>query len=88
MNRREIIERIADCAGLTMAQAGRAFDCYINIVQGALRKNKIVHLSGLGTFTVAKRSARTLAVPMTGKIIKKAAKSIKFKPSVTLKRKI
>lgn len=80
MNKEELIEAIASGAGLTKADAGRALDSTMDAIEKALKKGDRVGLVGFGSFSVAKRAARTGRNPQTGKAIKIAAKKVvKFK---------
>lgn len=86
MNKAELIDRIADTAGLTKADAGRALDAFISSVTKALKKGDVVSLVGFGTFQVKKRAARKGRNPQTGEEIKiKASKSPSFKAGKALK---
>ncbi len=80
MNKGDLINKVATEAGLSKAQAGKALDSVINTVQKSLKKGDKVTLVGFGTWSVAKRSARTGRNPQTGAAIKIAAKRVvKFK---------
>jgi DNA-binding protein HU-beta len=80
MNKEELIESIANGAKLTKADAGRVLDATIENIEKALKKGDRVALVGFGSFSVAKRAARTGRNPQTGKAIKIAAKKVvKFK---------
>jgi DNA-binding protein HU-beta len=80
MNKEELIEAIASGAGLTKADAGRALDGTMDAIEKSLKKGDRVGLVGFGSFSVAKRAARTGRNPQTGKAIKIAAKKVvKFK---------
>ena len=86
MNKTDLINAIADKAELTKADAGRAFDAFVEVVQKSLKKGEDVSVVGFGTFTVRKRAARTGRNPRTGAAIKiKAAKVPKFRPGKALK---
>lgn len=80
MNKGDLINKVADEAGLSKAQAGKALDSVLNGVVGTLKKGDKVTLVGFGTFSVSKRSARTGRNPQTGASIKIPAKNVvKFK---------
>ena len=80
MNKAQLIDAIAANAGLTKADAKKALDAFIKATTQALKKGDRVALVGFGSFSVAKRSARTGRNPQTGKEIKIAAKKVvKFK---------
>ena len=87
MNKAELIEHIANNAGLnSKAEAARALEAMIDAVRRTLKKGDSVSLIGFGTFTVTKRAARTGRNPRTGAAIKiKAAKIPKFRPGKGLK---
>ncbi|MGD2035894.1 MAG: HU family DNA-binding protein [Bacteroidales bacterium] len=80
MNKAQLIDAIASSAGITKADAKKALDAFIDSTSGALKKGDRVALVGFGSFSVAKRSARTGRNPQTGKEITIPAKSVvKFK---------
>ncbi len=86
MNKSDLIDAIADGAGLTKADAGRALSATIDAVTGALKSGDSVSLVGFGTFAVKKRAARTGRNPQTGATIKiKAANVPSFKAGKGLK---
>lgn len=80
MNKKELIESIADAADISKAAAEKALNATLTSVADALKKGDKVTLVGFGTFSVAKRGARTGRNPQTGKSIKIPAKKVaKFK---------
>ena len=80
MNKAQLIDAIAANAGLTKADAKKALDALITATTQALKKGDRVALVGFGSFSVAKRSARTGRNPQTGNEIKIPAKKVvKFK---------
>ena len=80
MNKAQLIDAIAHEAKLTKADAKKSLDAFIKATTVALKKGDRVALVGFGSFSVAKRSARTGRNPQTGKEIKIAAKKVvKFK---------
>lgn len=80
MNKGDLINKIAEDANLTKAQAGEALNSVINAISAAVKKGDKVTLIGFGTFSVSSRPARTGRNPQTGATIKIAAKSsVKFK---------
>jgi DNA-binding protein HU-beta len=86
MNKSELIDAIADSAGLTKADAGRALDAATDAIAKALQQGKSVSLVGFGTFTVRHRAARTGRNPRTGETIKiKASNNPAFKAGKALK---
>lgn len=86
MTKSEIIEHIAGRHAISKIAAQRILEDMVNVINEGVRKNGRISITGLGTFTVAKRSARTGINPMTKEKIKiKAAKVAKFKPAPALK---
>jgi DNA-binding protein HU-beta len=89
MNKGELIEAIASEAKMSKAEAQRALDATITTISKALKKGDKVALIGFGSFSVAKRAARTGRNPQTGKEIKIAAKKVvKFKAGAELSSKV
>jgi DNA-binding protein HU-beta len=86
MNKSELVDAIAESAGLSKADGGRALDALVKTVTKALKKGDTVSLVGFGTFSVRKRAARTGRNPRTGETIKiKASKNPAFKAGKALK---
>lgn len=86
MNKSELIEAVADAAGLTKADAGRAIDATVAAITDTLSKGDSLSLIGFGTFSISERAARTGRNPRTGETIQiKAAKLPKFKAGKALK---
>ena len=77
MNKSELVEALADAAGMTKADAGRAVDALFatdgGIIMKAMKKGQRVQITGFGTFEARKRKARTGRNPRTGQEIKIAA---------------
>ncbi|KAA9133044.1 HU family DNA-binding protein [Marinihelvus fidelis] len=86
MNKSELIDAIADSAGLTKADASRALDATTDAIASALQRGQTVSLVGFGTFTVRHRAARTGRNPRTGESITiKASNNPAFKAGKALK---
>jgi DNA-binding protein HU-beta len=80
MNKAQLIDAIAAEAKITKADAKKALDAFVKTTQVSLKKGDRVALVGFGSFSVAKRNARTGRNPQTGKPITiKAKKVVKFK---------
>ncbi len=85
MNKAQLIDAIADKAGLTKVDAKKGLDATIEVVSEALKAGDRVALVGFGSFAISERGARTGRNPQTGKEIKIAAKKVvKFKPGAEL----
>ena len=86
MNKQELVDSVANEAGLTKADTARAVDAVINQIKNALKKDDKVQLVGFGTFEVAKRAASKGRNPRTGDPINIPASKIpKFKAGKGLK---
>lgn len=82
----DLIAQVAKNADLSKAKAATAVNSVIDNICQALAKNKNVTLIGFGSFTTAKRAARTGRNPQTGKAIKIPAKTVpKFRPGKALR---
>lgn len=80
MNKSELINAIADKAGLSKADAKAALDATVAAISEALHANDKVAVLGFGTFSVADKPARTGINPRTKETIEiPARKSVKFK---------
>jgi DNA-binding protein HU-beta len=86
MSKTELVEFIANEAGLTKADAARAVDAFVNGVSAGLKKEGKVTLVGFGTFSAKKRAAREGINPLTKEAIKIPAKVVaSFKAGSKLK---
>lgn len=86
MTRAELVDSIAEKAGLKKVDADKALKAFTESVAEELKKGGKVQLVGFGTFEVAERAAREGRNPQTGKTIKIAAsKAPKFKAGKALK---
>ena len=89
MNKSELIDKIADGAGITKVQAGAALSSMLEAVSDALQDGDKVSLIGFGTWSVSDRAARTARNPLTGEKIKvKAKKVVKFKVGKGLQTRV
>ncbi len=86
MNKNEFIDRVADLADLSKADAARAVDAVLDGITEALKKGDDVRIVGFGTFSAVKRKAREGRNPRTGETIQiKASIQPKFSPGKGLK---
>jgi DNA-binding protein HU-beta len=89
MNKAEFVTSVADAAGITKADAAKAVEAVIAVVEKALKKGDPVSIIGFGTFSVRRRAARTGRNPRTGAALKiKASKVPAFKAGKALKEAI
>ncbi len=86
MNKNELIAEVANTAGMSKIDAGRALDVVIDSISASLTKGNEVRLIGFGTFSVAHRRAKQGRNPRTGEPITiKASTQPKFKAGKALK---
>jgi DNA-binding protein HU-beta len=89
MTKAELIASMGKEAKISKASAEKAINAFTNTVMKALKKGDKLALTGFGTFSVAKRRARTGRNPQTGKEIKIAATRVaKFKAGNLLKNAV
>jgi DNA-binding protein HU-beta len=89
MTKEELIAAVAKEAKITKVAAAKAIDSVTGSITKELRRGGRLSLTGFGTFSVAKRKARTGRNPRTGATIRIAAtKTAKFKPGSALKQAV
>lgn len=76
MNKTQLIDVIADKAGITKVQAKAALESTLGAITESLKDGDPVQLVGFGTFKVNHRNARTGRNPQTGKEIQIAAANV------------
>ena len=86
MSKQELVEKMAEKAGLTKADAARALDACLEGITSGLKKEGKVALVGFGTFSAKKRAAREGINPLTKEPLKIPAKTVaSFKAGSKLK---
>lgn len=87
MSKQDLINIIADAAGITKRAAGDALEAFVGTITKELKKGNNVTVTGFGTFRVSKRRARTGVNPRnpSQKISIPAMKVPSFKAGKTLK---
>ncbi|MCP4690359.1 MAG: HU family DNA-binding protein [Desulfobacterales bacterium] len=90
MTKAELVEKMADDAGISKVAAAAALSAFVEGVTKALKKKDgKVTLVGFGTFSKVRRKARKGRNPQTGESIKiKATNVVKFKPGKRLKEAV
>lgn len=69
MTKAELVDQVADRAGLSKGDAGRAVEAVLATIEDALGRGSEVALSGFGKFHVSQRGARQGINPRTGERI-------------------
>ena len=89
MNKTELIAAVAEKTGLTKKDAERVVNATIDTITESLVKGDKVQVSGLGSFEVKTREARTGRNPQTGETIQIAATRLPaFKAAKALKDEV
>lgn len=89
MNKSNLIDSMAEDAGISKAAAKKGLESFLGNVQKSLKKGDRVSLVGFGTWSVSKRAAREGRNPQTGKTIKIPAKNVvKFKAGSELQKSV
>lgn len=87
MNKKELVNLIAEKTETTKKDAAAVVDAVIEVITEALSKGEKVRITGFGTFEVRERAARTGYNPQTGEPIDiPATKSPAFKAGKQLKK--
>jgi nucleoid DNA-binding protein len=89
MNRKDLVETIAQQAGLSAAQADAALAAVTGVDIWNINSGDRVAVAGFGTFEPRERSARTGRNPQTGQPIEIAASvAPAFKPATAFKQAV
>ena len=89
MSKQDLIAKVADMAGMTKVDAGKAVDAVSGVIESALKKGERVTWTGFGTFEVRSRAARMGRNPQTGAPLHIAAsKTPAFKAGKGLKEQV
>jgi DNA-binding protein HU-beta len=90
MTKVQLIEQMANDAGISKAEAGKALNSIFNGIGEAVKeKDGKIRLTGFGTFSNVYRKARQGVNPATGeKINIDARHAVKFQAGKTLKEAI
>lgn len=87
MTKAELVNRIAEQAGISKKAGAAVLGAVVGAIQDALKKKEgKIRITDLGTFKVIKRKARAGVNPQTREKIKiPASKAPRFNPSRALK---
>lgn len=86
MNKMDLINKVADKAGLKKKEAEMAVNSVFEAIEEALAEGDKVQVIGFGTFETRSRSARSGRNPQTGETIEIPATTVPaFKPGNKLK---
>ena len=86
MNKADVIDHVADAAGVAKQQAEGVLDAFFDTVKSAVGSGDRVAWPNFGAFSSTDRKARTGRNPRTGEAVQiPASKAIKFTPGSALK---
>jgi len=85
----EVVDQVAEQAGLSKQDAANAVDATLNVIQDALVRGSEVNFTGFGKFSSAERGARQGVNPQTGERIDIAASRVpRFSAGSGLKKSV
>jgi DNA-binding protein HU-beta len=87
MNKSEFAKALAGRTDMTVSQAAHVTDHFLDLLKEGVNKGERIAFLGFGTFSVAKRAARTGVNPRnpTQKVKIPARKVVRFTPGTPLK---
>jgi DNA-binding protein HU-beta len=86
MNQTELIAAVAERAGLTRTDAGKAVEALVGTITDAIKQGEEVRITGFGTFRIFKRGEHQGRNPQTGEAITiTASRTAKFTASKVVK---
>lgn len=86
MTKSELLDAVADAAGVSKSDAERTIGAFFDTVVASTKKGDKVAWPGFGSFSTTQRAAREGRNPQTGETVKiKASTAMKFSASSTLK---
>ena len=89
MNKKELVQKIAKNANVTIADAEKCLGAFMSNIEKALARGDKVTLVGFGTFETKRRNARDGRNPKTGETIKIPATTVpSFKAGKSLKEAV
>jgi DNA-binding protein HU-beta len=89
MNKSQLVEFVAKKTNLSKRVTTDAVELFLDQIKSQLASGKKVTLTGFGTFSISKRSARNGVNPQTNKPIHIPAQKVpRFKASKELREKI
>jgi DNA-binding protein HU-beta len=82
----DVINAIAEQAGISKKEAAAAFDAFVNYISDACQSGDRCAIPGLGSFSVTERKAREGRNPRTKETITiPASKNVRFKAGKDLR---
>ena len=89
MNTKELIGKMSERSGLTVAECENVLNVFLHIITKQLKQGDKVQIIGFGTFETTERRSRIGRNPKTGETLKITGKTaIKFKAGKAFKEAI
>ena len=89
MTKQEFVDAVADRAGISKGEAGKAVDAVLEQITDTLRRGDSVTFTGFGKFSTSARAARMGVNPRTGEKVQIAATTVpKFSAGSALKSSV
>jgi len=89
VNKAELIDKIAEGAGLSKAEADKALDAVVKTIIAAVKVDDSVAIPGFGKFSRSERKAREGRNPRTGEPVHiPASKAVKFSVAAAFKSEV
>ena len=89
MTKSELVQKLADGAGIAKKQAGSVLETLVDVTVSTVRKGDPVKIPGLGTFRKVQTKARMGRNPQTGEPIKiPARRKVRFSVAKTFKETV
>jgi DNA-binding protein HU-beta len=89
VTKQEFVDQVASETDLSKADAGKAVDAFLGVVEGTLQRGGEINFTGFGKFSVADRGARQGVNPQTGERIQIAATRVpRFSAGSALKKAV
>jgi DNA-binding protein HU-beta len=76
MTKEQMVQTMANAAGITKKQAATALDAFCTAVGSAMRNGDKLTLTGFGTFEAKVREARDCKNPQTGETVRVASHKV------------
>jgi DNA-binding protein HU-beta len=85
----DVINEIAEQAGISKKEAAAAFDAFVGYISNTCQSGDRCAIPGLGSFSVSQRKAREGRNPRTNdKIMIPASKNVRFKAGKDLREAV
>lgn len=89
MNKKELVDDLAERTGLKKYEVRKTVDAFIDAIQEQIQANEKVNLKRLGVFSPVFKSSRPVRNPKTGDpYMLESKNSVKFRPGDDLVRKL